>query len=294
MRVLVAGASGLIGTELVRRLALAGHTVTKLTRSEARAPDEHTWEPAAGLLDPQLVEESDAVIDLAGASISRIPWTLGWKHEILDSRLAATRTLTHAIATASSPPAVLLNASAVGFYGDRPGEVLTEESPRGSGYLSDVVVEWEAAAAEAADATRVVTLRTGLVVGRGGAFAPLEALTRAGLAATLGNGRQYWPWIALEDEAAAIVHLLHADVAGPVNLEGPVPATSGHVTRTLAAALHRWHPWRIPGPAIGITLGQAGRELLLADQRAVPSRLLESGFRFRFETVDDVIASVWS
>ena len=292
LTVLVAGASGMIGTELQRQLKAAGHSVLTLVRHPATKPGEYTWAPSAGGLDPAVVDRADAVIDLSGASISKLPWTSSYKREILSSRLTATQTIANALHQASSPPAVLLNASAVGFYGDRPGEELTEESHRGEGFLADVVVDWEAAAHEAPDETRVVTLRTGVVIGDGGAMKPLMLLTRLGVAGPLAGGRQVWPWIGLHDEVAAIVHLLTSPLDGPVNLAGPTRATAGDLMKALADRMHR--PYWLPAPRIALTtlLGEAGEELLLADQHEVPAKLLADGFVFRARTVTDAIKAV--
>lgn len=291
MRVLVAGASGFIGTELTRQLETAGHQVLRLTRSEPKTPDEYRWSPLELQVDPAAIEQADAVVNLAGASTGRIPWTPGYRREILYSRVRGTQTLAEAIGAAAEPPAVLLNGSAVGYYGDRPGEELTEGSSKGSGFLSDVVAAWEQAAHLTPAPTRVVTFRTGLVVGRGGAFTPLIPLTGLGLGARFGSGRQYWPWISLYDEAAAIRHLLTSSLAGVVNLAGPTPATSAEVTTSLARVLERWHPWVVPEFAVRL-LGEAGESLLLADQKVVPQRLLDDGFEFRDVRVDAAMSAL--
>ena len=290
MRVLVAGASGFIGTELVQQLEAAGHEVSTLTRGASNGSAHH-WDPSAHELDASLIENADAVVNFAGASISKIPWSASYQREILTSRLDATGTIADAINAATSKPAMLLNASAIGFYGDRPVEPLTEDSVQGNGFLADVVERWEAAA-NLAD-TRVVTFRTGLVVGHGGAFGPLGFLTRFGLAARIGSGAQHWPWIALHDEAAAIVHLLTSSLEGPVNLQGPVGATSVEITRLLADAMNRPHLWALPEWLVRRTLGTAGQELLLSDQHGVPQKLLADGFEFRYERVSDAIAATW-
>ncbi|HEY8588955.1 MAG TPA: NAD-dependent epimerase/dehydratase family protein, partial [Naasia sp.] len=185
LRVLVAGASGMIGTELRRQLADAGHTVLTLVRRPPQRPDEYTWAPDAKILDFRLLEDVDAVVNLSGASLTRVPWTPGWKREILRSRVKATEALVEAMTMAGRPPAVFLSGSAVGFYGARPGETLTEESARGTGFLSDVVAEWEAAARLAPAATRTVQLRTGVVVGSAGAMKPLRLLTKLGVSGPL-------------------------------------------------------------------------------------------------------------
>lgn len=287
--VLIAGASGLIGTEVTRQLRAAGHDVVKLVRKPATNPGEITWSPSAGILDYTVLDRVDAVINLSGASLSKLPWTSAYKHEIHDSRISATRTLAEAMNRATTPPKVFLSGSAVGIYGDRPLDILTEESPRGDGFLADVVSDWEAEAMRAPSDTRVVTFRTGIVVGPGGAMKPLLALTKVFLGSRLGNGSQIWPWISLHDEAAAIVHLLSSDLEGPVNLAGPVPATSDRLTARVAKDLGRPYLLSVPEFAIRGLLGDAGQEMLLSSQKVVPQKLLDDGFVFRHETVEQAL-----
>jgi uncharacterized protein (TIGR01777 family) len=290
LRVLVGGGSGLIGTELVQQLTAAGHTVQRLVRRPPKAENEFSWAPDAKILDFRLLESVDAVINLSGASLNRVPWTTRYKEQILRSRVRATQALVEAMGMASSPPPVLLSGSAVGFYGDRPGETLTEESPRGTGFLSEVCVGWEAAARLAPSRTRTVLLRTGVVLSDdGGALQPLRFATRFGLGSTVGHGTQHWPWISLHDEAAAIVHLLTSAIEGPVNLVGPTAATSEEITRRLATDLHRPHVLRLPEAVVGVGMGEMGRELLLPSQHVVPAKLEADGFEFLHRTSDEAI-----
>ncbi|MFK4730089.1 TIGR01777 family oxidoreductase [Agromyces mediolanus] len=289
MRVLVAGASGFLGTELVARARAAGHEVVRLVRRPAAAPDESSWAPDRGDVDLAELDRADAVVNLSGASLARLPWTRRYRAEIVASRVAATRTLVEGMRQAAAPPAVLLNASAVGAYGDRPGETLDESAAPGEGFLAEVVAVWEQEALRAPSGTRTVLLRSGIVVGRGGAMRRMAALTRAGLSARLGSGRQHWPWIALDDEIDAMLHLLDSELDGPVNLVGPAPATADHVLAALATRMHRPYFLAAPAPLIRLGLGVAADELLLADQAAVPQRLLDDGFRFSRPSVETAL-----
>ena len=289
MRILVSGASGFIGRELTRQLEADGHEVLSLVRRQPKSPNEINWAPSAHMLDSSVMDGVDAVINLSGASIGRLPWTRNYKKQILDSRVQATRTLVEAMARATTPPRVFLSGSAVGIYGDRPGERLTEDSKRGSGFLGDVVEAWEQAAQLRPAKTRLVTLRTGVVIGKGGSLLPVMALTRFGLGTRLGTGGDIWPWISLYDEAAAIRYLLTSTLSGPVNLVGPTPATSDRITKHVARRMHRWYPFVAPSWAIGVALQDAGPALLLSSQQIVPSKLLADGFTFRDSTVEQAI-----
>ncbi|QAV69011.1 TIGR01777 family protein [Salinibacterium sp. UTAS2018] len=287
-RVLVAGASGYIGTELVSQLEAAGFEVLRLVRREPEGADEFRWDPSAGTIDDRAIERADAVINLAGASTGKIPWTPGYKREILRSRVDGTRLLAEAIRRASAPPSVFLSGSAVGFFGSRPGEVLTDESSKGTGFLSDVVYAWEQAARLTPPTTRLVMFRTGIVVGKGGAFTPLNLLTRYGVGSRLGSGAQYWPWISLHDEAAAIVHLLGSEFSGVVSLVGPTPATAETVTRTLAREMNKPHWFAVPSFAFRM-LGDAGKDLILVDENVQSPTLASTGFTFTHTTIEQAI-----
>lgn len=278
MRILLAGASGMIGTAVAQRAD--GHEIRRLVRRDAAAA-EYRWDPMNGTVPPEAIEWADAVISLSGASLARLPWTRRYRRTILHSRTETTSALAVAIERAAEPPAAWVSASAVGIYGDRPGEMLTERSSPGTGYLADVVRAWEHATSAASGRTRVVHARTGLVLSRAGALKPLLRTTGLGLGAKVGDGRQHWPWIALADEARALIHLAtDSALRGPVNLTGPETATSEHVTRALAEALHRPHLLRLPRFALRAAMGLAADELLLADQAVRPDALLADGFVF--------------
>ncbi|WP_394551641.1 TIGR01777 family oxidoreductase [Agromyces sp. MMS24-JH15] len=292
MRVLVAGASGFIGTALAARLRADGHDVVRLVRRRAESAEEASWSPASGIIDFTVMERVDAVVNLSGASLARLPWTARYRQEILDSRISATRTIVDAMRKARRPPGILLNASAVGVYGDRPGLTLTEETTPGAGFLADVVARWEAQARLSPAETRTVVFRSGIVVGDGGAMKRIRLLTSVGLAGRLGTGGQHWPWIALEDEVGAIAHLLESDLHGPVNLAGPTPATAEQVMGTLARLTHRPFGVNVPERLLETALGTAADELLLASQRVRPDRLLADGFAFEHPTVEDALRAM--
>ncbi len=294
MRVLIAGASGFIGTALVERLTADGHEVVRLVRRRAQGSDEASWSPAAGIIEFTVMDRVDAVVNLSGASLARLPWTKNYRGEIVDSRVTATRTLADAMRKARRPPDVFLSASAVGYYGDRPGELLTEFSSAGSGFLAEVVGRWEGAAALAPDDTRTVVFRTGIVVGHGGAMQRVGTLTRFGLSGRLGTGGQHWPWIALDDEVSAIVHLLSSGLSGPVNVVGPTPATADRVMSAMSERMHRPYTFTVPERMLGLALGRAADELLLSSQKVRPQRLIDDGYRFRHATVESALDAMLS
>jgi uncharacterized protein (TIGR01777 family) len=288
-RIVVSGASGLIGQPLVRALRADGHEVTTLVRRAPKGANEIRWNPDAGELAPAALEGVDAVINLSGASIARIPWTLPYRRQLVSSRIATTRLLAETMAGMSSPPATFLSGSAIGFYGDRPRVRLDDDSPRGTGFVPDLVLAWEQAAALAPPQTRVVTLRTSVVVATSGGLAPVRLLTTFGLGARFGSGRQFWPWISLDDEVRAIMHLLSSSISGAVVLAGPTPATADEITRAYADILGRPRWLAVPAWAIRLGLGEAGEHLLLADVQLQPVRLAADGFQWRHPTVRDAI-----
>ncbi len=294
MRVLISGATGLIGTALVERLRAGGHQPVRLVRRDPTG-DDVVWRPSERALPAGALEGADAVVNLAGAGIGEHRWTDAYRAEILASRIDATATLAAAIAAAGSDaPGVFLSGSAVGFYGDRGDEVLTERSAGGGGFLADVCRQWEAAAQPAVAAgCRVVNLRTGIVLaGHGGALAKQLPLFRLGLGGRIGSGRQWWSWIALEDHVSAMVHLLTADLDGPVNLTAPNPATNTEFTRTLGRVLHRPTLLAVPGFAPKVLLGaDLAEALLLEGQRVQPEVLRSAGFTWRHPELAGALAA---
>ena len=293
MRIIVAGASGLIGTALSSTLRGAGHDVGTLVRRPPAAPSEFQWNPAEGSIDETALKGADAVINLSGAGIGDRPWTRGRISELRSSRLAATGTLTAAMGRLDTPPAVFLSQSASGYYGNAGPAVLRENSPAGSGVLAGICVDWEAAAHEAPAGVRVVTPRTGVVLSRsGGALGRLMPLLRLGVGGPLGNGRQYWPWITLPDVAGAFAFLLGSPLSGPVNVCAPESADVNSLIAHLAGALHRPAVFRVPAPVLRLVMGQLADELLLASQRMEPAALSGAGFEWQHPSLAQAAAWV--
>ncbi|MFE6662316.1 TIGR01777 family oxidoreductase [Streptomyces sp. NPDC057697] len=290
-RIAVSGASGLVGTALVRSLRADGHEVVRLVRHPARSGDEVEWDPRRGYVDVAGLVGCDAVVHLAGAGVGDHRWTEAYKREIRDSRVRGTAAVAEAVASLDVPPKVLLSGSAIGYYGDTGDRAVDETAPAGEGFLPSVCVEWEAATAAAQEAgVRTVHARTGLVVAReGGAWGRLFPLFRAGLGGRLGNGRQYWSFIALHDEVAALRHILDTEsLSGPVNLTGPDPVTNSEVTAAMGRVLRRPTLFTAPSPALRIALGEFAQDVL-GSQRVLPGRLLDSGFVFAFPGIDTAI-----
>lgn len=291
-RVVIAGASGLIGSALVDSLRADGVEVTSLVRHEPSAPHERQWLQDAAPLDPDVIAGADAVVCLNGASIGRFPWTPSYKSTLLWSRITPTRTLAAAVRALGDDAPALVNASATGFYGSQPRVELSESSPRGSGLLADICVEWEAAARDAGDKARVALLRTAPVVHEQGVLKPLLLLTKLGISGPIGRGTQVWPWISLDDEVRAIRHVIDSDIAGPVNLTGPTRATANDLGFALARRMNRPYVLRAPIWGVKLALGTDATEALLtSDADVKPTVLNDSGFAFTHRTVEDAVAS---
>jgi len=314
-RILISGASGLIGSALVTSLESHGYEVTRLIRGEAQKANSVLWDPMHAI-PPEVVSGFDAVIHLSGESITG-RWTPARKTRIRDSRVISTRNLSEALSKSEKPPKTLLCASATGYYGSRGDEVLTEESPLGTGFLPEVCRVWESATEPAAKAgIRTVNLRTGLVLSRdGGPLKPMLLPFRLGLGGRIGSGRQWWSWIHIEDFVAAVHHILQSAVADPIaadpttimergasppglllagaiNMVSSNPVTNTQFTQSLAKALKRPAVLPIPAFAARLALGQLADEALLASTKVDPKRLVESGFQFKFPRLESALANL--
>ena len=294
MHIVVSGASGLVGSALVPLLTSQGHRVSSLVRRKPR-PGEIRWNPAAGSLDPAALEGADAVVHLSGENVAR-RWTERRKARIRSSRVASTRLLSETLAGLSRPPQVMISASAVGIYGERGDEVLTEESPPGDegNFLVSVAQEWESAAEPArVEGIRVVHPRFGLVLSRtGGALRKMLLPFRLGLGGRLGSGKQWMSWISIDD-AVDIVHRALVDnrIQGPINLTAPEPVTNRDFTRTLGRVLSRPAVFAVPEGALRLALGEMG-STVLSSTRVLPARLLQAGFRFRHPDLESALRHV--
>ena len=291
MRVVVSGASGLIGPALVPALRADGHEVIKLVRRDPTSDDERGWDPASGTLDPAHIAGADAIVNLSGANLDQ-RWTDRAKREILESRTKTTGLLAAVAAELDSKPSAFVCAGGTGIYGNRGDEILTEESEAGGGFLAGVMRETEAAVGPArAAGIRVVNFRQGIVLSQdGGALKRMLPFFRFGLGGPVGSGRQWWSWVSLVDVVSAYRVAVAGDVAGPVNLAAPNPVTSRQFAKALGRALRR--PAALPAPSFAVRLlfGEKGDEVLLFGQRALPARLLDAGFAFSAPTIEAGIA----
>jgi uncharacterized protein (TIGR01777 family) len=300
VEVAITGASGLIGSAITRALRDDGHTVLSLIRpastGQRAGADAIRWDPVAGTIEADGLEGIDAVVHLAGAGIGNRRWSPERKREIRESRVRGTDLLARTLAGLSRPPGVFVSGSAVGFYGDRGDEVLTEQSEPGADFLAEVVQAWEAAALPAVDAgIRTVFLRNGVVLAAVGGMLPrLVTMFRLYVGGRLGSGRQWLSWVSIDDEVGVIRFLFdNADVSGPINVTGPAPITNAEFTKALGAALHR--PTVVPVPAFGprLVLGrEMADELLFVSQRAVPAALTAAGYRFAHPDVATALAAL--
>ncbi|MCV7175081.1 TIGR01777 family oxidoreductase [Mycolicibacterium sphagni] len=287
----IAGSSGLIGSALVSALRAADHRVVRIVRRAPSNGDELHWNPDSGEFDPAGLEGVDAVINLCGVNVGEKRWSGAFKQSLRDSRIGPTDVISAAVADAGVP--VLINASAVGYYGDTRGRVVDETASAGTGFLARLCVDWESAALTAEDAgARVVLARSGLVLSPGGGvLARLRPLFNLGLGGRIGSGRQYMPWISLEDEIRGLLFAINNDdLSGPVNFTGPAPVTNSEFTAALGRALNRPTPMLVPGFALRTLLGEFADEGLLDGQRAIPAALERAGFLFHHNTIGEALA----
>lgn len=293
MRVVIAGGSGLIGSWLAPDLESRGMEVVRLVRrpQPAASDAEASWDPAAGRLDPGILEGADAVVNLAGHSVGAGRWTARTKALLSSSRLDSTNTLVRALQRCEAAPRLLISASAVGYYGDRGDEALDESSAAGHGFLAELAASWEREAERAGQAgVRVVLLRLGMVIARGGALARMLPAFRLGLGGPIGSGRQWWPWIAMEDVLGVIGHALDSQgLSGPANVVSPLQVRCREFVGTLGGVLRRPAFLPAPAPVLRLLLGEMADGLLLASARAKPAVLEASGYAFRVPSLAEAI-----
>ncbi|SPM32074.1 NAD dependent epimerase/dehydratase family enzyme, partial [Mycobacterium terramassiliense] len=287
----IAGSSGLIGSALAAALRAADHPVLRIVRRTPTNSEELHWNPESGDFDADALADVDAVVNLCGVNVGQRRWSGAFKQSLRDSRIAPTEVLANAVADAGVE--TLINASAVGYYGNTKDRVVDETARAGMGFLAQLCEDWEAATLPAQYAgTRVVLARTGLVLARsGGALRRLRPLFSTGLGARLGSGRQYMSWITLEDEVRALLFAIsHPSLSGPVNLTGPAPVTNAEFTTAFGRAVNRPTPLMLPGFAVRAALGEFAEEGLLTGQRAIPSALERAGFQFHHNTIGEALA----
>ncbi len=297
MKILVSGASGLVGTKLTAALTTAGYQVGRLVRQRSRAAgSDVVWNPAAGQLEASALADCDAVINLAGESIASGRWSAKKKDQILQSRVNGTRTIATALAAIADRPRTLINASAIGYYGDRGDEILSEASSTGSGdFLSGVCRDWENATEPASKAgVRVVLERFGVILSsQGGALKKILLPFRLGQGGKIGSGRQYMSWVAIDDVVGATLYCLGSPaLQGPVNVVAPQPVTNAEFTKTLGRALGRPTIFPMPAVAARLAFGQMADELLLGSQRVEPVKLLNSGYVFKYPNLEPALVHV--
>ena len=292
MRIAITGASGLVGSALVPFLQRHGHEVLRLVRRTPQGPTEHRWSPDSGIVDASTAGPVDGVIHLAGESVAGGRWTPAMKARIRDSRVGPTHALARSLVGMPARPRVFICASAMGFYGNRGDEVLTEASPRGNGFLADVCEAWEAAAQPAREAgIRVVHPRFGIILdARGGALVKMMLPFRLGLGGRLGPGTQYWSWVGIEDVLGALLFALTRDeISGPINVTAPLAVTNAEFTRTLGVVLRRPTVFPVPGVLLKALVGEMAEAELLSSKRVTPAALQQAGFTFKHPRLEHAL-----
>lgn len=292
-RVIISGGSGLIGQALVASLQRDGIETVQLVRRPASSASEVQWQPGVQPLDPEVLAGAQAVVNLNGASIGKLPWTSRYRNELCESRMVPTRTLAQTLRKLGAEAPLFVSASATGFYGSQPGVDLTEQSTAGASFLARLCVAWENEAKAAGPQARVALIRTASLLHPRAVLKPLILLTKLGVAGNIGRGTQVWPWISLEDEVRAIRHIIEHGITGPVNLAGPTPATATAIGRALAQEMHKPFWLTAPAWAMRLALGaETANDLLLSDARVIPKVLIDSGFTFGQPTAQAAIAYV--
>jgi uncharacterized protein (TIGR01777 family) len=298
MKILISGSSGLVGSALVSFLQAQGHQIFKLVRTRANLKvDEIGWDLERGVINADLLEELDAVVHLAGENIAEGRWTEEKKKRIRDSRVKGTSLLSHALAQLRHPPQTFICASAIGYYGNRGAEILTEKSVKGIGFLADVCQEWEAATVSAANkGIRVANLRFGVVLSdKGGVLVKMRTPFEWGLGGKIGTGEQYMSWIVLEDLINVIQLVLQkSDLKGPINVVSPHPVTNAEFTKELGQVLHRPTFMQMPAFMARLAFGEMADELLLASERVAPEVLMQAGFKFNYPQLKDGLEALLS
>lgn len=298
MKILISGATGLVGTNLIPTLIAKGHTVTKLVRKTPKSSDEIQWDAEKGFSDSEQakLEGFDAVIHLAGANIAGENWSQEYKKLLRDSRIVGTKVLVEALKKCENPPKIFVAASAEGFYGRSTGdEILTEDSPKGVGFMADLCADWEAESIKAEAFARVVLLRIAVVLAKdGGAIEKMLTPFKFGVGGVLGSGKQWFPWITIDDILRVFHFALENEISGAINTTSPNPVTNYEFTKTLGKVLNRPTIFPVPEFAIKMMFGEMGENLLLKGCRVVPKRLTELGFKFEYENLEDALTAVLS
>jgi hypothetical protein len=294
MKIVLSGASGLVGSALYQNFTGKGHAVTRLVRSGTPEQDELLWDPYGGALDKSALEGVDCLIHLSGESLAG-RWNTARKKTMWDSRVETTRFLSKTIVALDNPPKVWICASAIGYYSDRGDEELTEESAPGQTFLSWLCQNWESSTNEAKKSgIRVVNTRFGLILDRNAkAFQLMLTPFQLGVGGRIGSGQQYWAWVSLEDVVASISHIIRDDtISGPVNIVSPAPLRNAEFTKILGRVMHRPTIFFVPEFAMRLTFGEMGKELLLASNRVLPKKLEDFGYKFKFEDLESCLRGI--
>jgi uncharacterized protein len=295
MKILISGSTGLVATHLMPRLLADGHEIVKLVRKSPKSADEIQWDAATGFSDSEVakLEGIDAVVHLAGDNVASGSWTDSKKRSIRESRIVGTRVLVENLARMKNPPKVFVSASAIGFYGNRGDEILSDDSAKGTGFFPDVCEAWETEAKKAEQFARIVCLRIGVILTEdGGALEKMLTPFKLGVGGVVGSGKQYMPWIAIDDIVGIFKFALENEISGSFNTTAPNPVTNHDFTKALGNALNRPTFFPIPEFAIKLMFGEMGETLLLQGCRVIPKRIQELGYKFQFENINNALKHI--